>query len=43
MQIHQKDPLDKFVPFLFMHSSALCILAYGAIKIYVAQIYVTCA
>ena len=41
MRIHQNGPLDKFMRFLFMHSSVLCIVLYGAIKIYVVQIYVT--
>ena len=31
--------LDK----LFMCSSTLCIVTYGAIKIYAVQIYATCA
>ena len=35
MQICQNGPLDKFMRFLFMYSSALCIVTYGAIKIYV--------
>ena len=48
MQMCQNGPLDKFMRFLFMrflfmHSSALCIVTYGAIKIYAVQIYVTCA
>ena len=43
MQICQNGPIDKFMQFLFMHSSALCIVTYGAIEIYAAQIYVTCA
>ena len=34
MQICQNGPLDKFMQFLFMHSSALCIIMYGTIKIY---------
>ena len=38
MQICQNGPIDKF-----MHSSALCIVTYGAIEINAAQIYVTCA
>ena len=41
MQIHQNGPLDKFMQFLFMCSSTLCIVMYGAIKIYAVQIYVT--
>ena len=33
----QIGPLDKFMRFLFMRSSALCIVTYVAIKIYVVQ------
>ena len=43
MQICQNGPLDKFMRFLFMRSSTLCIVTYGAIKIYAVQIYATCA
>ena len=32
MRIHQNRPLDKFMRFLFMLSSALCIVTYGTIK-----------
>ena len=42
MQICQIRPLDKFMQFLFMHSSALGTVMYGAIKIYAVQIYATC-
>ena len=40
MRICQNGPLDKFMRFLFMHSSALSIVTvtYGAIKIYAVQI-----
>ena len=41
LQTCQNGPLDKFMPFLFMCSSALGIVMYGAIKICVVQIYVT--
>ena len=41
MQICQNRPLDKFMRFLFMHSSAFCIATYGVIKIYAVQIYAT--
>ena len=41
MRIRQNGPLDKFMRFLFMRSSIQCIVTYGAIKIYVVQIYVT--
>ena len=34
-------PLDKFMRFLFVHSSTLCIVTYGVIKIYAVQIYAT--
>ena len=34
-------PFDKFIRFLFVHSSALCIVMYGVIKIYAVQIYAT--
>ena len=33
MRIHQNGPLDKFMQFLFMHSSILCIVMYGAINL----------
>ena len=33
MQIHQNGPLDKFMRLLFMCSSTLCIVSYGAIKL----------
>ena len=36
-------PLDKFMQFLFMGFSALCIITYGMIKIYAIQIYATSA
>ena len=36
MRICQNWPLDKF-----MRSSALCIVMYGTIEIYVGQIYAT--
>ena len=39
MRICKNGPLDKFMRFLFMPSSALCIVTYGVIKIYVEQIY----
>ena len=42
MRIRQNGPLDKFMQFLFVRSSALCIVTYGAIKIYAVQIDVTC-
>ena len=42
MQVCQNEPLDKFMQFLFMCSNALCIVMYGAIKIYAVQIYATC-
>ena len=32
MRICQNGPLDKFMRFLFMRSSALCIVMYGVIK-----------
>ena len=32
MRICQNWPLDKFMGFLFMRSSALCIVMYGMIK-----------
>ena len=32
MRICQNGTLVKFMQFLFMHSSALCIVTYGAIK-----------
>ena len=38
----KNGPLDKFMRFLFMHSSALCIVTYGAIKNYAVQIYAIC-
>ena len=41
MRIRQNGPLDKFMRFLFMRSSTLCIVTYGAIKIYAVQIYAT--
>ena len=45
MKIRQNEPLDKFMWFLFMRSSmtssVLCIVTYGAIKIYAVQIYAT--
>ena len=31
----KNGPLDKFMRFLFMRSSVLCIVTYGVIKIYV--------
>ena len=34
MWICHKRPLDKFMRFLFMHSSTLCMVMYSAIKIY---------
>ena len=34
MQIRQNRPIDKFMRFHFMCSSALCIVTYGVIKIY---------
>ena len=43
MRICQNWPLDKFMRFLYMRSSVLCIVTYGAIKIYAVQIYATCA
>ena len=43
MQICQNGPIDKFMRFLFMRSSALCMVEYGMIIIYVVQIYATCA
>ena len=41
MRICQNGPFDKFMRFLFMRSSALRIVMYGAIKIYAVQIYAT--
>ena len=43
MRICENRPLDKFMRFLFMRYSALYIVMYGAMKIYVVQIYATCA
>ena len=43
MQICQNGPLDKYIRFLFMRSSTSCRVTYGTIKIYVVQIYATCA
>ena len=40
MRIRQNGPLDKFTQFLFMQIGVSCIVMYGAIKIYAAQIYV---
>ena len=31
MRVCQNGPLDKFMQFLFMRSSALCIVTYGTI------------
>ena len=39
MRIPQNGPLDN----LFMRSSVLCIVIYGAIKVYAVQIYATSA
>ena len=39
MRICQNGPLDKFMCFLFMGSSVLCIVTNGMIKIYAVQIY----
>ena len=36
MRICKNGPLDKF-----MRSSTLCVVTYGAIKIYAVQIYAT--
>ena len=41
MQIRQNWPLDKFMRFLFMHSSVQRIAMYGTVKIYAVQIYMT--
>ena len=41
MRIRQNGPLDKFMRFLFMRSGVQCIVMYGAIKVYVVQIYAT--
>ena len=41
MRICQNGPLDKPMQFLFVRSSTLCIVMYGAIKFYAVQIYVT--
>ena len=41
MRICQNGLLDKFVQVLFMHSSILCIVTYGMIKIYAVQIIAT--
>ena len=43
MWIRQNRPLDKFIWFLFMRCSALCIVTHGTIKIYVVQICATSA
>ena len=45
MRICQNGPLDKdnYASILFLCSSALCIVRYGAIKIYAVRIYATCA
>ena len=43
VRVRQSRPLDKFMQFLFMRSSALSIVAYGTIKIYAVKIYATCA
>ena len=40
-RIFQNGPLDKFMRFLFMCFSALSIVTYGTIKIYVIQFYAT--
>ena len=40
MQICQNGALDKFMQFLFMHSS---VLMCATIKVYAVQIYATCA
>ena len=40
MRICQNGPLDKFFIYAFL-ASALCIVMYGAIKIYAVQIYAT--
>ena len=42
MRFCQNGPLDTFLQF-FMHSRALCIVMYSAIKICAVQIYVTYA
>ena len=41
MRICQNSLLDKFMRLLFMRSSTLCKVIYGAIKIYAGQIYAT--
>ena len=41
MRIRQSEPLFYAIFFLSMHSSALCIIMYGAIKPYARQTYVT--
>ena len=38
MRICQNGPLDKFMQFLFMRFSTLCIVTYGTIKNYAVQI-----
>ena len=43
IQFCQNGPLDKFMRVLFMCSSILCTVMYGAIKIYAVQIYAICA
>ena len=43
MRICQNGPLDNFMQFVFVRSSASCIVMYGAIKIYAVQIYETSA
>ena len=41
MRICQNELLDKFMLLLFIRSSTLRILTYGAIEIYAVQIYTT--
>ena len=41
MRICHNWPVDKFIQFLFVRSSALCIVMYGMIKINAVQIYAT--
>ena len=39
MRICENGPLNKFMRFLFMRSSTLCIVTYSALEIYMGQIY----
>ena len=41
MRICRNWPVDKFIRFLFVRSSTLCIVMYDVIKINAVQIYAT--